>query len=222
MNAEPDEYGARARPPADSHSFFPTLERFNAFSDGVFAIAITLLVLELPVPAADVAVWPALLRSWDEFLGYLVSFAFIGGIWLTHARISAAMKRGDSVSFGVNLLVLLFVGILPFSTKLMVTHLKSPDVRVGDVIYGANLLLASLMLSLLIFYVVKHPMLLEGPLADYELKQLYRRRWSIIVLNAVALVMSMVAPLVAFGLYTVTTAAMLMLPLFGLRHHSRA
>ena len=54
------------------------LDRFNAFSDGVFAIAITLLVLEIAIPHAGVRVLPALREQWPEFLGYYISFAFIG------------------------------------------------------------------------------------------------------------------------------------------------
>ncbi len=66
-------------------SGYQPLDRFNAFSDGVFAIVITLLVLELPVPPEGAPVLPALAESWSDFLGYAISFAFVGGIWLSHA-----------------------------------------------------------------------------------------------------------------------------------------
>ena len=95
------------------------LDRFNAFSDGVFAIAITLLVLEIAIPRAGVPVLPALREQWPEFLGYYISFAFIGGIWIAHAGVTKFMKSGDPASFSLNLLLLLFVGLLPFSTALM-------------------------------------------------------------------------------------------------------
>ena len=84
--------------------FYPALDRFSAFSDGVFAIAITLLVLELPVPPAGIPLGPALLEAWPDFLGYIMSFAFIGGIWLTHSWLTRLMKRGDTVANGVNLI----------------------------------------------------------------------------------------------------------------------
>jgi uncharacterized membrane protein len=71
------------------------LDRFNAFSDGVFAIAITLLVLELTVPREGVPLLPALRAQWPEFLGYYISFAFIGAIWITHSSVTKSMKRGD-------------------------------------------------------------------------------------------------------------------------------
>ena len=91
------------RPAKDStsgrESHFLPLDRFNAFSDGVFAIAITLLVLEITVPAAGVRVLPALREQWPEFLGYYISFAFIGGIWMAHSGVTKFLKRGDSESF---------------------------------------------------------------------------------------------------------------------------
>jgi uncharacterized membrane protein len=196
--------------------YFPSLDRFNAFSDGVLAIAITLLVLELPVPPVNVAVLPALLESWPEFLGYLISFAFIGGIWLTHATLTKAMKRGDSVAYGMNLVLLLFVAVLPFSTSLMVTHLTRPDVGVAVIFYGVNVLLASLTLSLLMVYVAREPTLMIDEIAEDRLRRAYRERWAVIGVNAFALATAFVAPLVAVGLYLVSTLLLLALPLLGL------
>ena len=206
---------------SDDAAFLPSLDRFNAFSDGVFAIAITLLVLELPVPPASAAMLPALLEDWHAFLGYLISFAFIGGIWLTHAGLTRVMKRGDNVAYGVNLILLLFVAVLPFSTNLMVTHLDSPDVRVGVLLYGVNVLLASLTLSLLMFYIASEPGLVVDGIADETLRRMFRRRWFVIGVNAFALVIALVAPLVAVGMYLVATALVLVLPFLGLRRHRR-
>lgn len=206
---------------AESSHLFPSLERFHAFSDAVFAIAITLLVLQLPVPPADVALWSALVENRHGFLAYLVSFAFIGGIWLTHAGMTSVMRRGDSVAYGVNLLVLLFVGVLPFSTNVMVTHLRSPDVGLAVVLYGLNLLLASLTLSLLMTYLAAEPALLVGPIADDRLTQSNRLRWFTVGFNVFAIAVALVAPLVAVGLYVVTTGWLLMLPLLELGHRAR-
>jgi uncharacterized membrane protein len=200
---------------------FPSLDRFNAFSDGVFAIAITLLVLELPVPPVNAAVLSALRESWPEFLGYLISFAFIGGTWLVHATLTRMMKRGDSITYGVNLILLLFVALLPFSTQLMVTHLSATDVRAAVVVYGLNVLLASVTLSLLMFYVAREPALLVDEIADERLRQLYRERWIVIGVNLVALAAAFVAPQVAVGLYLVITVLLLALPLVSLRRRWR-
>ena len=204
---------------SDDAAFFPSLDRFNAFSDGVFAIAITLLVLDLPVPPARIDMVPALKEGWHEFLGYLISFAFIGGIWLTHSALTRVMKRGDNVAYGMNLVLLLFVGVLPFSTNLMVTHLNAPDVRVGVLLYGVNVLLASLTLSLLMFYVAREPGLVVDGIADESLRRMYRHRWFVIGVNAFALVVALVAPLAAVGLYLVVTVLVLVLPFLRLGRH---
>ncbi len=156
------------------------LDRFNAFTDGVFAIAITLLVLELSVPAVDGRLLPALAEQWQEFLGYLISFVFIGGIWVSHAGMTKLMRHADTLAYGIDLLVLLFVGVLPFSTNLLVTHLSGPDVEAAVVIYGVNVLLASLALSLLMFYIASERSLVVDGVADETFEAKVRQRWILI------------------------------------------
>ena len=197
------------------------LDRFNSFSDGVFAIAITLLVLEISVPHAGVRVLPALRAQWPDFLGYFISFAFIGGIWIGHSGVTRFLKRADTESYVVNLLLLLFVGLLPFSTALMVTHLTGPDARVTAAIYGVNLLLASLVLSLLILYLAGEPSLLVDNIAEGTLRRISRRRWTALGLNLLALAVTLVAPKVAVGLYLVETGLLLVIPFLGMRRHRR-
>ncbi|HET6475603.1 MAG TPA: TMEM175 family protein [Thermoleophilia bacterium] len=195
------------------------LDRFNAFSDGVFAIAITLLVLEIPVPGEAADLLPALREQWAEFLGYYISFAFIGGIWITHSRVTTFMKRGDAVAYAMNLLLLLFVGLLPFATSLMVTHLSGPGVKTAVLLYGLDVLFASLALSLLMLYVAREPALLVDDVADWMLERAARQRWISIGVNLFALAMALVAPLVAVGLYLLETTILLVLPMVGLRRH---
>ena len=108
------------------------LDRFNAFSDGVFAIAITLLAIEIAVPPEGVPLLTALREQWPDFLGYYISFAFIGGIWITHSGVTKFMKLGDSAAYALNLVLLLFVGLLPFTTSLMVTSLRGEDAGLAD------------------------------------------------------------------------------------------
>lgn len=216
MSNESDSKPSISGTAADPASSFKSLVRFNAFSDGVFAIAITLLVLELPVPPAEVAVLPMLRESWHDFLGYLISFAFIGGFWLTHSGLTNVMKLGDNVVYGMNLILLLFVAVLPFSTSLMVTHLNAPDALVGVLVYGVNVLLASLALSLLIFYVMRKPGLIEKGLVDELLIRTYRRRWFAIGVNIFAILVALIAPPISVALYLVMSVLFLMLPFLGL------
>ncbi len=197
------------------------LDRFNAFTDGVFAIAITLLVLELSVPAVGSRLLPALGEQWQEFLGYLISFVFIGGMWVSHAGMTKLMRQADTLAYGIDLLMLLFVGVLPFSTNLLVTHLSGPDVEAAVVIYGVNVLLASLLLSLLMFYIASERSLVVDGVADETLDAKVRQRWIVIALNVGAIALAVFLPLAAVGLYLVMTFLALALPLIHLRRHGR-
>jgi len=115
-------------------------ERLEAFSDGVFAIAITLLVLEIHVPAAQdldtsAHLIAALGALWPSYLGYTVSFATIGIMWANHHNL---IRLVGSVSHGLilaNLLLLLIIGFVPFPTALLAATLGSPSGQVGVLVY---------------------------------------------------------------------------------------
>jgi len=93
--------------------------RLEAFSDGVFAIAATLLVLELRVPADTTDLGGALLRLWPAYAAYLVSFVTIGIIWVNHHTLLEHCRRVDRRFLYLNLLLLVAVGIVPFPTSLV-------------------------------------------------------------------------------------------------------
>ena len=95
------------------------------------------------------------------------------------------------------------MAVLPFTTSLMATHMSSPDVGLAVIIYGFNALLASLLLSLLIFYVVREPDLLVDEVADGTLAAMVRQRWASIGIYVVALAIALIAPVVAVFLYLV-------------------
>jgi uncharacterized membrane protein len=196
------------------------LDRFDSFSDGVFSIAITILVLAIAVPSISVPLHEALRDLWPDFFGYFISFSFIGGIWISHASLTHLMKRGDSIAYGLNLLMLLFVTLLPFSTRLMVTHIFTPDVSLAALVYGFNALLATLALSLLMFYISRQPRLMVDELADDTLKRMYRRRRFATGVGVFAVILALVAPLVAIALYLVEALILLVLPLLGM-HRAR-
>jgi len=124
--------------------------RLEAFSDGVFAIAITLLVLEIAVPAVDGdEVLRGLFNERQIFLAYFVAFMAIGVVWIEHSALVDALDHVDAVFMRLNLLLLLLVSFLPFPTKLMSEYFHQHDFageRVGVVYFGAVLLLQSLLL----------------------------------------------------------------------------
>ena len=117
--------------------------RLEAFSDGVFAIAITLLILDLKVPGGhpDGGLWTALGREWPSFFAYLVSFLVIGIIWVNHHAVFDRVRVVDRSVLFANLALLLFVSVIPFPTRLVADFLTSPaDARVAVAVYSAGML----------------------------------------------------------------------------------
>ena len=113
-----------------------TKNRLEAFSDGVFAVAITLLVLEINVPGGE-NLWHQLKEEWPSFASFFVSFWVIGIIWVNHHGLLDHLKRTDRPVLYINLLVLMTVVFIPFSTALMAEHLKSgADEKVAALVYA--------------------------------------------------------------------------------------
>lgn len=118
------------------------LGRILALSDGVFAIAMTLLVLEIAVPATtgDAGLPKALLELWPRYLAYALSFLVIARFWMIHRLAFRLIARDDAVLVWLNLLLLIFVAFLPFPTAVLGDHRGSPA---AAVLYAISVGLAS-------------------------------------------------------------------------------
>jgi len=115
--------------------------RILALSDGVFAIAMTLLILDIAVPAttSDTHLPKALLKLWPEYLAYFLSFVVIARFWVAHHLYFRLIGRYDSVLVWRNLLLLMFVAFLPFPTAVLGAHNGSPP---AAILYAAAVVLA--------------------------------------------------------------------------------
>src|ERR671922_86848 len=109
--------------------------RIEAFSDGVFAIAITLLVLELKVPL-DGPLSVALRRQWPSYIAFLLSFTFIGIMWVNHHRLFTQIRRADDGLLFLNLLLLLGVTVVPFPTSVLARHLGTVEGRTAAAVFN--------------------------------------------------------------------------------------
>ncbi len=150
--------------------------RLEAFSDGVFAIAVTLLVLDIAVSGGA---GRHLLRSigdlWPSYLAYVASFATIGAAWLGHNAITEYLDRADAAFVRLNLLLLLVVSFLPFPTRLFADYIRQDSAeRVAVTFYGISLLLASTLLMVLWRYAV-WAKLVRPDAADEEIQLLTQR-----------------------------------------------
>jgi uncharacterized membrane protein len=164
-----------AEPPATRRRRLRT-GRLEAFSDGVFAIAITLLVLDIAVPLnAENDLLGAVAGLWPAYLAYVVSFATIGAVWLGHNAITDYLDQTDTTFVRLNLLLLLFVAFLPFPTRLFAGYIgeDNPE-RVAATIYGITLLLTLTLLWALWRYALRGK--LVRPDADDEEIQLLTQR----------------------------------------------
>lgn len=132
-----------------------SLNRFEAFSDGVFAIAVTLLVLEIKAPdltnAHSLEAVTKFIQIFPHFLSYVTSFIVIGVIWVNHHALFHFLKRVDRTVLVINLLLLMCVAFIPYPTALMGDFGVSLPVVV---FYGLSLTLTGLVYNSLWFYVV--------------------------------------------------------------------
>ncbi len=197
--------------------------RLEAFSDGVFAIAITLLVLELAVPAlGEDDLLGALRSQWPSYLAYFVSFATIGSVWLAHTVMTEHVERANPVFMRLNLLLLLVVSVVPFTTRLVGEYVgEDQPERVAVTIYGINLILTAIVLSLLWRYAA-HANLVESGIDDDDFRILTRRVTPGIGAYVVLLVVGQFRPTAAVVGFLVI-ALFLMLPFARpeQRDHSR-
>jgi uncharacterized membrane protein len=133
-----------------------SLNRFEAFSDGVFAIAVTLLVIEIKPPnlsqATSSEAVAKLLQVFPHVLSYATSFIVIGVIWINHHALFHFIKRVDRTILVINLLLLMCVAFIPYPTALIGEYGTSLPVVV---FYGLTLALTGFAYNALWFYVVR-------------------------------------------------------------------
>lgn len=121
--------------------------RVEAFSDGVFAIAITLLVLDLKVPSQP-PLLPGLLAEWPIYAAYLISFAFILIMWVNHHSMLQHIVRIDSTFMLLNGLLLLGITVVPFPTSILAQYFLTPEQTVATAVYNGWFFLIGIFFNL--------------------------------------------------------------------------
>jgi uncharacterized membrane protein len=120
--------------------------RLEAFSDGVFAIAVTLLIIEVHVPAREHAetLGHELLRIWPSYLGYLTSFLTIGVMWINHHYVFELIDRVDRTMLLLNTVLLMLIAFVPFPTAVLAQFIETGGARAAAALYGATLTLTAM------------------------------------------------------------------------------
>jgi uncharacterized membrane protein len=173
--------------------------RLEAFSDGVFAIVITLLILDIRFPEVDYSQFAATLVSLlPRILAYVMSFIIIGLYWVTHHNSMHAMKKTDRGFLWLNILLLLCVSFIPFPTSLLGRY----PFKAGPIIfYGATLILCNLVGYIMLVYVHYRPHLAT---AEFSKKYLRRHTPVYIMVNGAylgAILLAYSFPLLSYFIY---------------------
>lgn len=181
--------------------------RIEAFSDGVFAIDITLLTFELKAPETrdDVlytsrTLFVALLREWPSALAFLLGFTTIFIVWVNHHRMFNVIRRSDSRFIYYNGLLLLLVSLIPFTVSLLSEYI---DTSATELAAGASMLVfaaISLTLYLMWTHATRDYHLLKRPVADIRIQTVRTGLLISCVLYMVSVVLSMLLPMLSIFL----------------------
>jgi uncharacterized membrane protein len=178
--------------------------RFEAFSDGVFAFAITLQVLAFTVPMHGDAKWATnaeltgeLLKLWPNLIAYALSFAVIGLMWQNHHALFRTVARVDRKTVFLNLLLLASTAFIPFATATLGAY---PTTHAATFLYGVVLSMSSTSYNLIVWHLVRSQAFDESVNTGYirETVIAYRVGWLTYV---VATVVALFLPVVSFALY---------------------
>lgn len=180
--------------------------RLEAISDGVIAIAITLLVLAIGVPTAEETasnrdLWTHLAQLWPSFVGFLISFVTIAVIWMIHDRLFHRLARVNHQLIVANMALLIVIVFLPFPTAVLAEHLNHDGERAATIFYSGSVLFGVLTFALL-WRVAKSNdgYLLKESTSQMEIAILDRRVHRALVLYAAAFVLSFLVPLLSLAL----------------------
>ena len=178
--------------------------RISFLSDGVFAIVMTLLVIELSVPvmsklkAAD-ELGAMLLEMWPKFFAFAASFLVLGIFWFIHHAQFHFIKRSNGMLAWINIFFLMLVALIPFSTALIGEyHIYS---KTAIIFYGTNGFLGLLMLNIMWWYATKNKRLVDKKAEPKRIKQLQIRLMVATATFIPAIALSFVNPLISIALY---------------------
>lgn len=150
--------------------------RLQAFSDGVIAIAITLLVLELRVPGGEPHLRSLLIDLWPKYAAYALSFVVIGIIWVNHHSLFARITRITRVLLFLNLALLMGIAFLPFPTAVLGTYITAAaDAETAADFYSGTMFVIAVCFSALWWYVSTHSQLLAQDVAPAAPRLALRR-----------------------------------------------
>jgi len=179
--------------------------RVEAFSDGVFAIAITLLVLELKIPhladgGANGSLLRALLAQWPSYVALVTSFFTILVMWINHHRIFRYVQRIDAPFLYANGLLLFGVTVVPFPTAVLAEYLEKPGASVAAAAYAGTFVLIALAYRMLWQCATSGGRLLKAGVSEAAIDEINRRYWMGVPGYVAAALTAFVSPYLTVGI----------------------
>ncbi len=188
--------------------------RLEAFSDGVLAVAITLLALDLRVPDPGIGnLGHQLAHQWPSYVAYAISFLTIGIIWINHHASISRLREADHAILVLNLLLLMSICVLPFATSLFASYLREGrGEHLAAAVYGGALLMMGLLFVLLNRHIlIAKSHLLEPEMSEERRRALLARNIGGILPYVLATALAFVSPYLTLGI-TAAVAVFYALP----------
>ena len=173
--------------------------RVEAFSDGVFAIAATLLILN--VQAGGPHLGQELGHIWPSYVAYAVSFVTIGIIWVNHHTVMAQIAKVDRVLLMLHVLFLMFIAFIPFPTALLAQNIRSQGAEAAALSYGVTLTMTAILINVLWRYAAHGQRLLRTDADARVVVGISRSYLPGPFLYLAATVVAFVSPIASAGLY---------------------
>jgi len=188
--------------------------RLETFVDGVFAIAITLLVLEFVVPIlphSNVAVLSYLNSLWIKFIGYFLAFLLLGILLNNHTRQFRNIKYADQKLWWLNILFLSFIVLVPFVTSIWIEY---GDTTVGVLFFHFDMLISGLVLYFNWTYIQRHKYLLGKNITPRTSKIINYRNLSFPIASLIAIIIAFFTPYISNIAYLLIILIMIITPIF--------
>lgn len=181
-----------AKPDADKHGFTLTTARIQALTDSIFAFAMTLLVLNLTLPDAlarlpNVKLYDLLIGQAQKFFHYILAFMLLATFWIQHHQQFHSIRRTDSRLLWINIFLLMFVALMPFSTDVVGDFAGS---KTAEVFFGGNLLILGLLFLANWAYATSNHRLVDAELDREIITRGLRRNMVMPAVSVVVIVLS--------------------------------
>ena len=175
--------------------------RLEFFADAVFAIAATLLIIDVSVDAPGGELGAALVHSWPQYAAYAISFLVIGIWWVNHHACMAVIGRVDRTFLFANIALLACIAFLPFPTRLVAEHFRDDGVRAAAITYGLTMTAAAICFGFGWFYATSGRRLIAGAAYQRVVSRLSRSVIPGVPINAAATLVALWNPYAALLLF---------------------